>query len=70
MVKILIIIVFSILLLGACTLPLKVTSWTINGVSYVATEKTITDHGLSAIAGRDCAITRAVLGGPLCQSEN
>lgn len=64
-------LVVSVLLLSGCALPLpiKIASWAIDGISYIATEKTITDHGISAIAGRDCAMMRAVTKGQICDTE-
>jgi hypothetical protein len=54
-------IVLSVLV-GGCTIPVSVTvaSWALDGVSYLATNKSITDHGISFIAGQDCAMHRIV----------
>ncbi len=55
------IICFSFLL-GGCSLPASVSavSWAIDGASYVTTKKSLTDHGLSLIAGQDCALHRFI----------
>ena len=46
--------------LGGCVVPASVTatSWAIDGISYVTTNKSLTDHGLSFIARQDCAMYR------------
>jgi len=40
-------------MLGGCALPVpvQVVSWVADGISLATTEKSITDHGLSALAG-------------------
>lgn len=50
-------------LLGGCALPLpvQVASWALDGLSYLMTEKTIADHGISVIAQKDCAVLRGLL---------
>lgn len=59
------------LILGGCGLPVafSIASFVADGVSLVATEKTLTDHGLSIIANQDCAMWRVVKGEDIC-SEN
>lgn len=60
----------SLFLLGACALPLpvQVAHWALDGLSYLATEKSVADHGLSLVAQKDCAILRGVLiDGRLCR---
>ena len=49
--------------LNACSLPASVSavSWAIDGASYVATNKTLTDHGLSLLSGKDCALRRFIV---------
>ena len=56
------------LFLAACAapLPVKVASWVIDGVSYLSTGKSIADHGISAIARKDCALWRTVKGEQVC----
>lgn len=56
------------LFLGACGLPpaLSVASWAIDGVSYLASGKSVTDHAISEVAQQDCALFRAVQGREIC----
>lgn len=51
------------ILLGGCALPvpIQVASWAIDGLSYLMTEKTIADHGISVLAQKDCAVLRGLL---------
>lgn len=60
------------LLLNGCTLPvgLEIASWikTIGDVgSYVATEKSLTDHVVSNYNDEDCAFHRWFLGDDICK---
>lgn len=57
-----VIVVGACALLGGCALPvpIQVASWAIDIISVVTTEKSITDHGLSALTSKDCALYRAV----------
>ena len=58
------------ILLGGCALPVpfQVASWAIDGISYLMTEKTIADHGISILAQKDCAVLRGLLGdGKFCR---
>jgi len=60
----------SVLLLGGCALPLpvQIASWALDGISYLATEKTVADHGLSMVAQQDCAVLRGLLSeGEFCR---
>ena len=56
------------LFLAACAapLPVKIASWAIDGLSYLSTGKSIADHGISAIARKDCALWRTVKGEQVC----
>ena len=56
------------LLLAACAapLPIKIASWAIDGISYLATGKSVTDHGISMLAQKDCALWRTVKGEAVC----
>jgi hypothetical protein len=51
-------------LLSGCGLPTAVTvvSLMANGVSYVSTGKSVTDHGISAALQKDCALLRGFEG--------
>jgi hypothetical protein len=57
--------------LGGCALPIpvQVASWVIDGISVVTTEKSLSDHGLSMMAGRDCALWRAVTEDQVCRTQ-
>ncbi|MBT7147751.1 MAG: hypothetical protein HN893_12675 [Rhodospirillales bacterium] len=65
-------VVLGSMLLGACTLPLhvQVVSWAIDGISYLTTEKSVTDHGLSMVAQQDCALWRLLTQGDICRDED
>lgn len=54
--------------LSACGLPLpvQVASLVANGISYFETEKTVSDHGVSVVVGKDCRMLRALAGGDYC----
>lgn len=60
----------ALLLLGGCALPpaVAIASYVIDVGSFVATGKTATDHGISAIAQEDCAIMR-VFEGQICRDD-
>lgn len=53
----------SALLLGGCALPLpvQVASWALDGLSYITTQKSVADHGISVVAQKDCAVLRGLL---------
>ncbi len=59
------------LFVGACAVPLPVliAGWTADGVSYLMTSKSMSDHGLSAAVGQDCAVYRAVTEGAICRED-
>ena len=59
------------LVLAGCALPvpIQVASWVADGVSYIATSKTIVDHGISAMVGKDCAMLRGLSGEDACRDE-
>ncbi len=65
-------LVLCSVLLGACTMPvpLRVTSWALDGIAYLTTEKSVTDHGISLVAQQDCALWRGFMGEQICQSED
>lgn len=56
------------LFLAACAapLPFKIASWALDGISYLSTGKSVTDHGLSLVAQKDCALWRPVKGEKIC----
>lgn len=55
-------------LCGGCALPISYTIATLmaDGVSYVTTDKSLADHGISAITAQDCAIHRLLTDGNVC----
>ena len=61
--------ILTLLFLPAgCAVPpaLTLASFAADGVSYLSTGKSTTDHALSAIADEDCALIRAVKEKPIC----
>jgi hypothetical protein len=62
---------FVPLLAAGCALPpaLTIASFAADGISYIATGKSTTDHALSAIASEDCALLRAVQEQPICVAK-
>ncbi|MDA1089254.1 MAG: SPOR domain-containing protein [Proteobacteria bacterium] len=54
----------GMLLLGGCALPVpfQIASWALDGFSYLMTDKSIGDHGLSILSQKDCAVLRGVIG--------
>lgn len=58
------------LLVSGCALPvpIQIASWALDGISYLATQKSVTDHGLSFVTQKDCALWRGVQGEDICDS--
>jgi len=58
--------------LCGCALPpaLTVISLATNAVSYAATGKSVSDHGISAIVGEDCALWRVVADRKICTPDS
>jgi len=54
--------------LGGCALRLEynLASYAIDGLSYLFSGKSATDHALSGVAERDCALLRAMDGDEIC----
>lgn len=50
-------------ILGGCALPVpvQIASWALDGLSYLMTEKTVADHGISVLVQKDCAVLRGLL---------
>ena len=65
-------VVLGSVLLGACAMPmpLRVASWALDGIAYLTTEKSVTDHGISLVAQQDCALWRGFIGEQICRSED
>lgn len=61
-------LVLSSVLIAGCAMPtsLRVASWAIDGVAYLATDKSVMDHGISALSGRDCKIMRLASAKSIC----
>lgn len=58
------------LLLSGCAalpVPVQIASWALDGISVIATQKSITDHGISIVADQDCAVWRGLTDGQLCR---
>src|SRR5437667_9665164 len=57
--------------LGGCALPpaVMIASYAADGVSYIATGKSVSDHGISEVTGRDCAVWRIIKGQSICKDE-
>jgi hypothetical protein len=56
------------MMLGGCALPVgvQIASWALDGISLVATKKSMTDHGLSILTQKDCAMWRVVKQEKIC----
>ena len=56
------------MMLGGCALPVsfQIASWAADGISYIATNKSVSDHGLSLVTQKDCALWRAVKQEEIC----
>ncbi|HKX07721.1 MAG TPA: SPOR domain-containing protein [Stellaceae bacterium] len=65
------ILVLAPILLGGCAIPpaISIASYVLDGISYAATGKSVSDHGISAVAGRDCATFRILKGQNPCRGE-
>ncbi len=58
------------MVLSGCGLPpiVTYTSYMADIFSYLTTKKSVTDHGVSFVLQKDCALLR-VLDGPICVEE-
>ena len=58
------------LLFTGCGLPPAVValSYAMDGISYVSSGKSVTDHALSAAADQDCAMFRVIQGRDICNA--
>ncbi|MDP7652627.1 MAG: SPOR domain-containing protein [Rhodospirillales bacterium] len=50
----------------AVPLPVRVASWALDGLSYLATQKSVADHGISLATKKDCSILRGVTQKQFC----
>ena len=57
-------------LIAGCGMPIgiQIASLLADSVSFITTEKTLTDHGLSAITKKDCKLLRSVKNEEICQN--
>lgn len=57
--------------LGGCGLPpaLSIASMMMDAGSYATSGKSVTDHGISIVADRDCALFNIFSEGALCREE-
>ena len=64
-------ILVSLMLLAGCGLPpaLVVASYAADGISYLASGKSLTDHAMSVLVQRDCALHRVVTEADLCRDN-
>ena len=64
-------IILCPLFVGACALPLplQLAAWAADGLSYLVTSKSMSDHGLSAALGQDCAVHRVITEGDICRED-
>ncbi len=62
----------GVLFLSACALPpsVQIASWVADGISYIATKKSLTDHGISLLTQRDCALWRGIKGEAICRDPD
>jgi len=58
-----------VLFLSGCALPvpLQIASWALDGLSVLATQKSVADHAISLVAEKDCAIWRGFTEGEVCR---
>jgi hypothetical protein len=54
------------LLGGGLLIGVTVASWAADGISCAATDKTITEHVISAAVGEDCSVWRMLEGFEFC----
>ncbi|GGF74610.1 hypothetical protein GCM10011332_30860 [Terasakiella brassicae] len=65
------ILISLIFILSGCAAPpaLQILSLALDGISYITTDKTLTDHGLSALTQKDCKLLRSLQDQEICQKE-
>lgn len=63
--------VLGLLLVAGCAIPvpLQIASWAPDGISYVATKKSMSDHGISLVMSQDCALWRGFTEGEICRED-
>jgi len=55
--------------LSGCALPaaVSIASYAVDGASFVATGRSMSDHGISILLREDCALFRVLKGEPVCR---
>ncbi len=62
----------TVLAVGGCAaLPpsVQIASWALDGLSYIVSKKSVTDHGLSVAMQKDCALWRGLTEGRICHAD-
>ena len=66
-------VLFSVHGLSGCIVAMppavQAASFALDGLSYAATGKSVTDHAISAMANKDCAMARALNGEDICTTN-
>ena len=65
-------LLLTLVLLGGCGFPaaLQIASLAADGLSFAATGKTTTDHAISEVTNRDCALLRSLEGRDVCRHRD
>ena len=60
------------LLIAGCGMPIgfQIASLLADTISVITTDKTLTDHGISAVTEKDCALWRTVEGNDICRETD
>jgi hypothetical protein len=58
-------------IVSGCAVPsaLTLAGYAVESASYMKTGKTVSDHAVSAVAGRDCQLLHGVTKGQVCKTE-
>ena len=58
----------SAMMLSGCAIPIgvQIAKLSLDGISYITTQKSLTDHGISLVTGEDCAMHRILTRGAMC----
>ena len=60
------------LAVGGCAVlpvPVQLVSWVVDGFSYMVSQKSVADHGLSAAMQKDCAFWRGLTDDRICHAD-
>ena len=57
---------------GCVALPssVQIASWALDGFSYMVSQKSVADHGLSVAMQKDCAFWRGLTDGQICHADD